>query len=100
MIGISIRTASRARASCVAVEPSSSGRSSALPPNATTARGRTNEKNGVGFIGREPPASGLALFADRGHLQAPRPAAGARELVSREEDDVLLVRLPELELLL
>ena len=46
-IGRSWRTASRARSSCCAVVPESSGRSSALPPNATTASGRTKEKKGV-----------------------------------------------------
>src|SRR5215471_4315722 len=121
MIGRSIRTASRARSSCWPVEPSSSGRSSAFPPKATTASGRTKEKKGVGFMGetadrrRQTAESGsstsavcnpasavrssrLHVLPHQRHRHAAGSAAGAGELVGREQDHVLLGRLPELEL--
>src|SRR5580765_615779 len=94
---MSLRTASRALSSCSAVVPESSGRSSALPPKATTASGRTKEKNGVGFIVGEKP-SGLQVLPNEGHRHAARSAAGPRELVRGQQNRVLLAGLPELEL--
>src|SRR5262249_13106476 len=87
------RTASRARSSWSRVVPESPGRRRALPPNATTASGRTKEKKGVVMTGERPKPElgglGSYVFPDEGHRHAAGTAARTGKLVGGEEDDAL-----------
>src|SRR5947208_16852530 len=69
--------------------PLSPGRSSALPPKETTARGRTNEKNRDVI----PGPTGSDVLANQGHGHAARSAAGPGKLVSCQTDYRLLAGL-------
>src|SRR6266508_3431880 len=114
-MGSRCRTASRARWSCCAVLPESPGRSSALPPKATTASGRTKEKKGVLMSWESGPGTGDSglepggrhpselrvpspvsrprfaprswVVPDEGHRHAPRAAPRAGQLVRGQAYD-------------